>query len=75
MAEAPSLPAAPVPAPAPAAAGAPETVHYTMGPDEGVLQELDLAKAKSCLTRVLPHVPLLVFMCLTLFWSDSAGKN
>ncbi len=67
MAEAPSLPAAPALAPAPAAAGAPEAVHYTMGPDEGVLQELDLAKAKSCLTRVLPHVPLLVFMCHILF--------
>jgi len=64
MAEAPSLPAAP--APAPAAAAAPETVHYTMGPDEGVLQELDLAKAKSCLTRVIAHVPLLDSVYLML---------
>ena len=64
MAEAPSLAAAP--APTPGAAAAPETVHYTMGPDEEVLQELDLAKAKSCLTRVIPHVPLLDFVCLIL---------
>ena len=35
---------------APAAAG--EGVHYTVGPDEHILQELDLAKAKPCLTRV-----------------------
>ncbi|DBA79906.1 TPA: FACT complex subunit, variant 2 [Trebouxia sp. C0004] len=52
MAEAPSLPAAP------------KTVHYTIGPDEGILQELDLTKAKSCLTRVTHHVPLLDFVCL-----------
>ena len=71
MAEAPSLAAAP----APAAAAAPETVHYTMGPDEGVLQELDLAKAKPCLTRVPPHVPLLDFMYFMLFWSDSGREN
>lgn len=38
--------------PAPAAAPAHVTVHYSMGPDEGLLQELDLAKAKPCLTRV-----------------------
>lgn len=73
MAEAPSLAAAP--APAPAAAAAPETVHYTMGPDEGVLQELDLAKAKPCLTRVPPHVPLLDFVYFMLFWSYSVGEN
>ncbi len=60
MAEAPSLPAAP------AAAAAPVTEHYTMGPDEGVLQELDLAKAKSCLTRVIAHVPLLDSVYLML---------
>ncbi len=66
MAEEPSMPAAPVPAPAPAAAGAPETVYYTMGPDEGVLQELNLAKAKSCLTRVISHVPLLDFVIVIL---------
>lgn len=42
----------PAPAAAPAAAPAHVTVHYSMGPDEGILQELDLAKAKPCLTRV-----------------------
>lgn len=29
-----------------------ETVHNSVGPDEQILQELDLAKAKPCLTRV-----------------------
>ncbi|DBB17636.1 TPA: hypothetical protein ACH3X3_002680 [Trebouxia sp. C0006] len=72
MAEAPSLPAAPVPAPAPAAAGAPETVHYTMGPDEGVLQELDLAKAKSCLTRAGFQSP--VYYMLVDVWRSGSEK-
>lgn len=39
-------------APAPTPAPAPVTMHYTMGPDEHILQELDLAKAKPALTRV-----------------------
>ena len=29
-----------------------EAVHNAVGPDEHILQELDLAKAKPCLTRV-----------------------
>ena len=47
VAEALAMPALPA-----AQAAAPVMVHYTMGPDEGILQELDLAKAKPCLTRV-----------------------
>ena len=47
VAEALAMPALPAAQPA-----APVMVHYTLGPDEGILQELDLAKAKPCLTRV-----------------------
>lgn len=68
MAEAPSLPAAP----ALAAAAAPETVHYTMGPDEGVLQELDLAKAKSCLTRAGFQSP--VYYMLVDVWRSGSER-
>ncbi len=59
--------AAPVAAPVAAAAAAPMTVHYSMGPDEAMLQELDLAKAKPCLTRVtllcFLHVMHYACMC------------
>ncbi|KAA6417153.1 MAG: hypothetical protein FRX49_12908 [Trebouxia sp. A1-2] len=70
MPEAPSLPAAPPSAPA--AAAAPETVHCTMGPDEGVLQELDLAKAKSCLTRAGFQSP--VYYMLVDVWRSGSDK-
>ena len=36
---------------------APVTLHYSMGPDEQLLQELDLTKAKAALTRVCPGPP------------------
>ena len=51
-AEPSALPTAGATAPAPAAAAAAVTLHSTMGPDEHILQELDLVRARPCLTRV-----------------------
>ena len=48
------------PAQAVASPASPALVHYTMGPDEHILQELDLTKAKACLARVCNIVCALV---------------
>ena len=38
-----------------------EAVHNAISPDEQILQELDLAKAKPCLTRVCPAVCVSIY--------------
>ena len=41
-----------------------EAVHNAVSPDEHILQELDLAKAKPCLTRVCPALRIFIWFLI-----------